>query len=74
MGSLFEEKKLNVFGLSEPNLIGKGEVNFEEVRVFKSGVGRKGRQREGVTVLSNDRLWKCVREAMWVNLMIMFRD
>ena len=53
MGSLFEEKKLNVFGLSEPNLIGKGEINFEEVRVFKSGVGRKGRQREGVTVLSN---------------------
>ena len=64
---MFEECKLDILGLSETNLRGQGELGFGGVRGFKSGVGRTGNAREGVSVLMNERVWLCVREIRRIN-------
>ena len=46
-------------------------MNFGEIRELMSEEVRKGRVRERATVLLNDLLLNCVREARFVNLRIM---
>ena len=46
IGSMFEEYKLDILGLSETKLRGEGALSFGGVRGFKSGAGRR-RKCEG---------------------------
>ena len=74
IGSLFEERKLDVLALSETKMKGKGESVFGAVKGRISGV-MNGRAREGVGLLLSERLMACVVEwkevssrLMWVKV------
>ena len=41
IGSMFEECKLDILGLSEKKLRVEGELSNGDVKWFKSGVGRR---------------------------------
>ena len=71
IGSMFDECKLDILGLSESKLRGEGELSFGGVRCFKSGVGRRT-ARERVAVLMNECVWLCVREIRKINSRIMY--
>ena len=74
IGSLFEDRKLDVLALSETKMKGKGESVFGAVKGRISGV-MNGRAREGVGLLLSERLMTCVVEwkevssrLMWVKV------
>ena len=74
IGSLFEDRKLDVLALSETKMKGKGESVFGAVKGRISGV-MNGRAREGVGLLLSERLMACVVEwkevssrLMWVKV------
>ena len=74
IGSLFEERKLDVLALSETKMKGKGESVFGAVKGRISGV-MNGRAREGVGMLLSERVMACVVEwkevcsrLMWVKV------
>ena len=47
-------------------------MTFGGVRGFKSGMGRRGNEREGVAVLMNECAWMCVWEIRRINSRIMY--
>ena len=61
IGSLFEDRKLDVLALSETKMKGKGESVFGAMKGRISGV-MNGRAREGVGLLLSERLMACVVE------------
>ena len=61
IGSVFEERKFDVLGLSEIKMKGKGESMFGNMKGRISGV-MNGRAREGVGLLLSDRVLACVVE------------
>ena len=67
IGSMFEDCKLDILGLSEIKLREEEELNFGGVGGFRFGVGRRGKARDGVVVLMNKRVWMCVREIRRIN-------
>ena len=76
IGSMFVERKMDVLGLCETKMKGKGEAEFGVVKGRVSGVER-GRAREGVALLLSERMrkrvvaWKEVSSRMmWVKIRI----
>ena len=76
IGRVFVERKMDVLGLCETKMKGKGEAEFGEVKGRISGVER-GRAREGVALLLSERMrrrvvaWKEVSSRMmWVKIRI----
>ncbi|XP_071529497.1 craniofacial development protein 2-like [Panulirus ornatus] len=67
IGSMFEERNLDVLALSETKLKGKGEEWFGNVWGVKSGVSERTRAREGVAILLKQELWEYVIECKKVN-------
>ncbi|XP_071512709.1 craniofacial development protein 2-like [Panulirus ornatus] len=67
IGSMFEERNLDVLALSETKLKGKGEEWFGNVLGVKSGVSERTIAREGVAVLLKQELWEYVIECKKVN-------
>ena len=74
IGSLLEDRKLDVLALSETKMKGKGESVFTAVEGRISGV-MNGRAIEGVGLLLSERLMACVVEwkevssrLMWVKV------
>ena len=59
---MFEERKLDVLGLCETKVKGRGVQDWEGERVIVSGVSERSRAREGVAVLVTERLWGSVKE------------
>ena len=71
VGVMCKKRRIDVLGLSEMKLKGKGEVMFGNFKVLKSGVSERVRAREGVAIILNERLWKCVKESKFINSRLM---
>ena len=76
IGKISLRRRFDVCALRETKLKGKGEVMFGEVVCWVSGVA-VGRAREGVELLLNGRVMRCVVEwkevssrLMWVRVKI----
>src|SRR5678816_2370624 len=72
VGLMFEEKRLDVLGITETKLKGKREMNFGEYKGMISGVNERVRAREGVGIVMRKEMWDKVRLCNQVSSRIMW--
>ena len=59
---MFEERNLDILGLCETKVKGRGVQDWEGERVIVSGVSERCRTKEAVSILVTERLWASVKE------------
>src|SRR5678815_4689726 len=72
VGLMFEEKRLDVLGLTETKLKGKREMEFGKYKGMISGVNERVRAREGVGIVMKKEVWDKVRVCSQVSARIMW--
>src|SRR5678815_3139166 len=72
VGLMFEEKRLDVLGLTETKLKGKREMDFGKYKGMISGVNERVRAREGVGIVMRKEVWDKVRLCSQVSSRIMW--
>src|SRR5678816_1421047 len=72
VGLMFEEKRLDVLGITETKLKGKREMDFGEYKGMISGVNERVRAREGVGIVMRKEVWDKVRLCNQVSSRIMW--
>ena len=75
VGKMCQDRKIDLVGLTETKLKGKGEINFGKFKGMYAGVSERVRARKGVAIVMREELWKCVRQSgsigsrvIWVKL------
>src|SRR5678815_5169384 len=61
VGLIFEERRLDVLGITETKLKGKREMDFGKYKGMVSGVNERVRGREGVGIVMRKEVWDKVR-------------
>lgn len=72
VGMMFQERKLDILGVTETKLKGKKEVEFGEFKGVVSGVNERVRAREGVGIVMRKEVWEKVREWRQVSSRVMW--
>jgi len=72
IGEICNDKKLDLLGLTETKLKGKGEIEFGDFKGVFSGVSERVRAREGVAIVLSQRWWECMRECVRISSRIIW--